>query len=342
MRKRGSVDRPPNRFEPIFVERDPDRSEAATTTRVFRDDSRSVISHNSSPDIPFDVSLNPYRGCEHGCSYCYARPSHEFLGLSAGLDFESMLFAKLEAPQLLERALRSARWTPQTLAISGVTDAYQPVENKLEITRRCLEVLAHYRNPVGIITKSSLIRRDLDLLSELGRSGAVSVTISVTTLDAELAGRLEPRAASPASRLKTIQLLAGAGIPVGVNAMPVIPGLTDHEVPAILGAAARVGASWAGYGMLRLPYGVKQIFDRWLQRHYPDRRAKVTNRIRALCGGRLNDSKFGRRRTGTGAFAAQTQQFFELARRRNQLECSAPPLDATHFKRPSSRQLSLF
>lgn len=341
-RRRGSINRPPGRFELIFLEPDAEADGPPTQTRVFRDESKTVISQNRSPDVPFDASVNPYRGCEHGCSYCYARPSHEFLGLSAGLDFESMIFAKLDAPELLERKLRSRSWTPQVLAMSGVTDAYQPVERKLEITRRCLEVLVRFRNPVAIVTKSSLVRRDADLLAELARYHAAAVTVSVTTLDADLATRLEPRAAAPASRLKTIETLARAGVPVGVNVMPVIPGMTDHEVPAILNASARAGASFAGYGIVRLPHGVKELFDQWLLRNYPERRAKVLNRIRALRGGELSDSKFGRRKTGSGEFAIQTRRIFEVALRRNRLERAGPDLDATGFVRAETPQLSLF
>lgn len=267
---------------------------------------------------------------------CYARPGHEFLGMSAGLDFETRIVVKENAPDLLRRELASPRWNPQVLAISGVTDAYQPVERRLRLTRGCLEVLAEARNPVSVITKSHLVTRDADLLSELAGHRAAAVTLSITTLDAELQRKLEPRAASPTLRLKAVEALAGAEIPVGVNVAPVIPGLTDHEIPAILEAAAAAGASSASWIMLRLPHGVKEIFLDWLDRHVPDRKRKVVNRIRELRDGALNDAEFGTRMRGQGRFAEMVADLFEVSRRRAGLQRGVAALSTAAFRRPAS------
>jgi DNA repair photolyase len=307
---------------------------APVRTRVFHDSSRSVISHNDSPDIPFDVSLNPYRGCEHGCSYCYARPTHEYLGLSAGLDFERLLFAKGDAPDLLAAALARPSWTPQHLALSGVTDPYQPIERRLRITRGCLEVLAAHRQPVGVITKNALVIRDVEPLAELAHFGAVRVTVSITTLDEDLRRRLEPRTSTAADRLGAVRTLAAAGVPVGVNVAPVIPGLNDHEVPAILAAAADHGAQGAGWTLLRLPGSVEPVFLDWLQTQAPLRAERVLARVRETRGGRLSDARFGHRMRGQGPYAAQLQRLFEVHRRRAGLERGWPPLATEHFRVP--------
>jgi DNA repair photolyase len=251
-RGRGTDRDPGNRFESIRLEPGPDWNpdeDVAPQTRIVDDDTKSVISRHKSPDLPFAISLNPYRGCEHGCSYCYARPYHEYLGLSSGLDFESLIIAKRSAPELLREELSTPTWKPQTLVMSGVTDCYQPVERRLRITRGCLEVLAELRHPVALITKNALITRDIDLLAELAQHQAVAVTISVTSLRQDLQQKLEPRASVPATRLAAIKALADAGIPVGVNVAPIIPGLTDHEMPAIVAAAVAAGAQHAGYTM---------------------------------------------------------------------------------------------
>ena len=301
MRGRGAAENPPNRFELLSVERDPasDQPEAVGLhTQFYRDNSRSIITYNDSPDIPFNASLNPYRGCEHGCAYCYARPYHEYLGLSPGLDFETKIIVKENAPELLRRELSSPHWKPQTLSLSGVTDPYQPVERTLQLTRRCLEVLAEFRNPVGIVTKNQLVTRDLDLLAELAKYRAAVVYLSITTLDAELARLIEPRTTQPAARLRAISELAHGGVLVGVLVAPVIPGLTDHELPAILKAAADAGARFAGMVPLRLPHAVKDIFTAWLERNFPDRREKVLGQIRSLRGGKLNEAAFGKRKIG--------------------------------------------
>jgi DNA repair photolyase len=272
---------------------------------------------------------------------CYARPFHEYLGFSAGLDFETRILVKEDAPELLRRELSSPRWKPKLLALSGVTDPYQPIERKLEITRRCLAVLAEFRNPVGVITKSALIARDLDHLAELARFGAVAVSVSITTLDGELARRMEPRASHPRERLRAVERLAAAGVPVSVSVAPVVPGLTDHEIPAILEAAAAAGARSASFILLRLPGAVADLFDDWLRRHFPDRREKVLNRVRALRGGELNDARFGYRMRGEGVFAEQIKALFDTARRRHGLDRRSHDLSVAHFRRPGE-QLALF
>jgi DNA repair photolyase len=267
---------------------------------------------------------------------CYARPTHEYLGFSAGLDFETRILVKERAPELLRARLSARSWRPRVVALSGVTDAYQPAERRLGITRRCLEVLAKFRNPVAVVTKSFLVTRDADLLAELASFGAASVSISITTLAPELQRRMEPRAAPPARRLAAIEVLARAGVPVGVMVAPIVPGLTDHEAPAILAAAAAAGAGFAGRVVLRLPHGVAQLFDAWLAEHYPERRARVLSRVRAIRGGRLYDSRFGVRQRGEGFFADEMDALFELARRRAGLAARGPELSTASFRRPGS------
>jgi DNA repair photolyase len=346
LRGRGSSSNPKNRFENIErVPEPPEESDPLSSpdTQFLTDSSRSIIAYNDSPDVGFDASVNPYRGCEHGCVYCYARPTHEYLGFSSGLDFETKIMVKEDAPELLRKEFASAKWKPQVLALSGVTDCYQPVEKTKQLTRRCLEVCLEFRNPVVIITKSHLVTRDIDLLSELARFDCVGVTISLTTLDHKLASLLEPRASRPARRLAAIRDLAAAGVPVGYLQAPMIPGLTDAEAPAIALAAARSGASFAGYVMLRLPFAVKSLFEQWLEQHYPDRKGKVLNRIRAIRGGRLNDPNFSSRMRGEGIFAEQMRELFELARRKAGITRRWPELSTDHFRRVAgSPQLGLF
>ncbi len=344
MKGRGAADNPPNRFERIALERDPDWTEEdpAPGTLLYKDHAREILASNDSPDIPFSWSLNPYRGCEHGCSYCYARPNHEYLGLSAGLDFETKLFVKEDAPALLRKALSAKSWEPAPVCLSGVTDAYQPVERKLELTRRCLEVFADCLNPVMIITKSRLVARDADLLGRLAKVNAASVCLSITTLDEELRRTLEPRASSPRDRLAAVRTLADAGVPVGVMAAPVIPGLTDHELPAILEAAKKAGAGFAGYIMLRLPYGVADLFSDWLERNAPGRKKKVLSQLSGERGGRLNDPRFGSRMRGQGPFAAMLKAAYSAACRKHGLKTRGPELSAESFKRPVGPQLELF
>jgi DNA repair photolyase len=342
---RGAAENPPNRFEKIILEPDTDWNpddDVLPRTQFFKDHSLSVISRNDSPDVGFSASLNPYRGCEHGCIYCYARPTHEYLGFSAGLDFESKIMVKEDAPELLRRELSSPKWSPQVIFMSGVTDCYQPVERKLKLTRRCLEVLAEFRNPVFIVTKNQLVTRDLDLLSELARHQAAGVFLSITTLDSELRKVMEPRTSPPAARLAALRELSAAGIRVGVNVAPIIPGLTDHELPAILKAAAEAGATSAGYTVVRLPYAVAPLFEKWLETHFPDRKEKVLNRLRAMRGGKLYDAQWGKRFSGEGIFAEQIAQMFEVARRKAGIRNDDTELSTAAFRRAGGTQLPLF
>jgi DNA repair photolyase len=343
-RGRGAVENLPNRFESLRLERDVDWNpdeDPGPRTQFLRDLSQSIISYNNSPDISFKAGINPYRGCEHGCSYCYARPTHEYLGFSAGLDFESKIMVKEEAPELLRRELSSKNWKPQLLAMSGVTDCYQPVERRLQLTRKCLAVLAEFRNPVCIITKNFLVTRDLDLLSQLAAHQAVMVHLSINSLDRELARRLEPRASLPSQRLAAIEALAKASVPVGVLVAPVIPALNDHEMPAVLAAAKAAGATWAGTEVLRLPLTVAPVFQLWLERNFPEKKDKVLGRIRSIRGGKLNDARFGSRMRGEGIFADQISQMFHVARRKAGLAEDAPELSTVGFRRPEGPQLGL-
>lgn len=345
IRGRGASFNPANRFEAIHPEWDPDlppEERPHPRTQFYVDATESVLVHNDSPDVVFAWGLNPYRGCEHGCAYCYARPYHEYLGWGSGLDFESRIMVKTRAPELLRAELASPRWRPQVIGLSGVTDCYQPAERQFRITRRCLEVLAECRQPVGIITKNFLVTRDLDHLTELSRYDAVSVSISLTTLDAALAARLEPRAAAPARRLQAIRLLATAGVPVNVLMAPVIPGLTEHEIPALLAAAAEAGARFAAYEILRLPHSVKDVFLAWLDAHEPGKKARVLDRLRSIRGGRLNVAEFGRRMRGEGIFAEQIRGLFAAAARRAGLNRPPGGPSAAHFRRPGGAQLELF
>jgi DNA repair photolyase len=344
-RARGAAENPPNRFERLSLERDPDWNdpdEPAPQTQFFKDHSDSIIITNDSPDVGFEASVNPYRGCEHGCIYCYARPFHEYLGFSAGLDFETKIMVKQNAPELLRRELSSPKWKPKVIALSGVTDCYQPIERKLKLTRRCLEVLAEFRNPAVIVTKNHLVTRDVDVLTELARRDAAAVFVSVTTLDAELRKVMEPRTSPPAGRLSAIETLCKAGIPTGVLVAPVIPGLTDHEMPSIINAVVKAGAKFAGYVVLRLPHAVAPLFEQWLARHFPDRKEKVLNRIRAIRGGGLNDPRFESRMTGEGIFAEQIEAMFKIACRKAGIEGTRPKLSVACFQRPAGRQLELF
>ncbi len=344
---RGATENPTGRFERIEVVYDPhddpgDEARSRVKTQYLKDTSRSLISFNDSPDVGGGASINPYRGCEHGCIYCYARPTHEYLGMSCGLDFETRILVKTDAPRLLREAFLSRSWQPQTLMLSGNTDCYQPVERKLKLTRACLEVLAEFRNPVGIITKNHLVTRDIDLLQELAAHQAVSVSISVTSLDERLTQVMEPRTARPELRLRAIRELSGAGIPVNVMMGPIIPGLTDHEIDAILQAAAEAGATGAAYNMVRLPYGVKDLFQSWLETYFPDRANRVLNRIRDVRGGRLNDARFGSRMRGEGEYARFIAQRFAMAKRRYGLDAGMGALSTAAFTATGHEQLRLF
>jgi DNA repair photolyase len=344
-RGRGTAENPPNRFERLAylpIIESADDQERTVKTQYLKDASRSLITFNDSPDVGFNASINPYRGCEHGCIYCYARPYHEYLGFSAGLDFETKILVKEDAPELLRKKLASPKWKPMVVAISGVTDAYQPIERRLGLTRRCLEVLAEFRNPVVIVTKNQLVTRDIDVLKELASFNAAAVCVSVTTLDSELARVMEPRTSAPANRLEAIRAMAEAGIPVRVLAAPIIPGLTDHEIPSIIQAGADAGARNAGYVVVRLPHGVKDLFEGWLEEHFPDRKKKVLNRIRDMRGGKLNDPNFGTRMRGEGVFAEQINSMFTLACRRSGIEFGGPELSTSAFRSAGAAQLSLF
>src|SRR5438093_5571379 len=349
IRGRGASWSPANRFERLhvdftdidFVDVDPGAGERPRRqTQYFRDGTKSIITRNTSPDVGFETSLNPYRGCEHGCIYCYARPTHEYLGFSAGLDFESKIMVKTNAPELLCAEMESPRWQPQTLVMSGITDPYQPIERKLRITRRCLEVLAKFRNPVAIITKNRLVTRDIDLLCELAKYNAVAVNLSVTSLDPKLQRVLEPRTSSPQARLDAIGQLRSAGIPTGVMVAPVIPGLTDHEIPNIVDACRKAGAQFAGYTVIRLPWAVAPLFERWLEEHFPDRKEKVLGRIRHLRGNRLNNSQWHTRMIGEGILSEQIASLFKVGCRHAGIG-ERPNLSCESFQ-TSTTQLRLF
>ncbi len=343
---RGTNFNPENRFEHIKIETDADwvedEPERKIPTEYFVDRSKTILAKNDSPDLSFTYSLNPYRGCEHGCIYCYARPTHEYFGLSAGLDFETKIMVKLDAPELLEEQLRKKSWVPQVVAFSGNTDCYQPAEKELRITRRCLEVFLKFRNPVGVITKNALILRDLDILKEMAKYNLVMATISVTTLDNHLARKMEPRTAAPAKRLETLEQLVAAGIPTNVNVAPVIPGLTDHEMPAILKAATARGVKHAAYILLRLPYSVKELFYNWLNQHYPDRAKKVLHSVQDTRAGRLNDPRFSTRFSGEGVRAEAIARMFKLCCRKYGLNQERVVLSTEHFRRVMGRQGELF
>lgn len=342
---RGSASNPANRFGRIEVEPDPDvdpEEQGRPETLFLRDTARSIITTNTSPDVGFEASINPYRGCEHGCSYCYARPFHDYLGFSSGLEFETRILVKEDAPALLRRELTAPSWQPKALALSGVTDPYQPIERRLKLTRGCLEVLAELRHPTLVVTKNHLVTRDVDLLAELARFDAVAVAISVTTLDPELARRLEPRASHPRRRLEAVEKLVAAGVPAVVLMAPIIPAITDHEIPRVLEAAAKAGASYASHVMLRLPHAVSEVFSEWLEHHFPERKEKVLGRVREMRGGQLNDARFGTRMRGEGAYAQQISQLFKLTLKRVGLaDRHWPEVSSAAFRKPGE-QLGLF
>jgi DNA repair photolyase len=350
---RGTAGRPANRFLQTRVEEDleqlpPDdefwAARRRVATEVLPDRTRTVLCENDSPDIPFRYSINPYRGCEHGCVYCYARPGHEYLGMNAGIDFETRILAKPDAPARLRDELNRPAWRGDVIAISGVTDCYQPLERRLRITRGILEVLAEARQATGIVTKNALVLRDLDLLRGMAADGLAQVNVSVTTLDDKLARTMEPRTSSPAARLRTIAELAAGGVPVRVLVAPVVPGLTDQEIPAILAAAKEAGAHGAGFQLLRLPLAVGPIFLEWLAVNFPDARPRVESRIRQTRDGQISDSRFGRRMRGQGPYAEGIARTFQVFAKKLGLDGGLPPLDTSRFRppRPSSGQMRLF
>jgi DNA repair photolyase len=347
-RGRGAQSNASGRFEPVariafddgwqsFEELPPFK------TTVTIDSTRRIITHNDSPDISFDRSINPYRGCEHGCIYCFARPTHAYLGLSPGLDFESKLFAKPQAAKLLERELAAKGYVPRTIAIGTNTDPYQPIEREHQVMRRILEVLDHYGHPVGIVTKSALVLRDLDILTHMAKRNLVKVALSVTTLDRKLARLMEPRAATPARRLDALRALVAAGVPASVMVAPVIPALNDFEIERILDAAAAVGVQEAGYVLLRLPLEVRDLFREWLMANFPDRYQHVFKLIRETRGGKDYDSSWGKRMTGGGPVAWMIGRRFELACERLGLNRTHTKLTTEHFRPPrhDAEQLQL-
>jgi DNA repair photolyase len=318
---RGALANPAGRFEKRDVEEVHDgwyeeEQPQTIATTVAPDHAKHVITKNASPDVGFDYSINPYRGCEHGCIYCYARPSHAYMGLSAGIDFETRLFYKENAGKVLEQELAKPGYVPKPIMLGANTDPYQPVERELRVTRSVLEVLARTRHPVSIISKGALVLRDLDLLTDMAKDGLVTVSISVTTLSAEIKRALEPRTASPRARLKVLRELSAAGVPCGVMVAPVIPAITDHEMESILEEAAAAGAGWAGYVLLRLPYEVKDLFRDWLAEHFPERAAHVMSLIKDMRGGRDNDPDFGSRMRGMGPMAELIRRRFDIACKR--------------------------
>ncbi|PQO25219.1 radical SAM protein [Blastopirellula marina] len=351
---RGTSDNPTNRFERLSVAQDLEHLDPADTeqfaerkvpTEYFADVTQSLITKNGSPDIPFTYSLNPYRGCAHGCSYCYARPYHEFLGFSSGLDFETKIMVKKDAPQLFRNFLRKRIWKCEVIAMSGVTDCYQPGEREFKVTRGCLEVSLDARQPLGIITKNALILRDIDLLAEMARHHLVCVNVSITSLEQKLTRLMEPRTSSPAARIEAVKELTAAGIPVNVMVAPIVPGLNDTEIPAILEAAAESGAVSAGYTLLRLPHAVKDIFVDWLKEHLPEHAQRVRSRIEACRGGELTDSRWGTRMRGEGVIAATIAKTFSLFQRRYGLEQRIVKLDTSQFRGPGQSgksQLRMF
>ncbi|WP_417727231.1 PA0069 family radical SAM protein [Roseovarius sp.] len=349
-RARGAASNAAGRFEVFSVRYEADgwgpaeEEERVLRTQVSEERPRRIISYNRSPDLPFDRSVNPYRGCEHGCIYCFARPSHAYLGLSAGLDFETRLIARSEAPARLEAELRARSYRVAPLAIGTNTDPYQPIERQFGLTRACLEVLHRFNHPVAVVTKGTLIERDMDILGDMAARGLVRVGVSVTTLDETLARRLEPRAPTPARRLAIIRRLAQAGIPVRLMVSPVIPGLTDPEIEAILRAGQEAGAGAASWIMLRLPREVAPLFQDWLAAHYPERANRVMNRLREMHGGAVYSAEWHKRMRGEGVYARMIARRFDLAARRLGLDAAQTALRCDLFEVPLARgsQMSLF
>ncbi len=351
---RGAPVNPPNRYERTRVEDDWEQLDAAddelpagaraVPTEFLPDKSQSLIVENHSPDVPFRFSMNPYRGCEHGCAYCYARPGHETLGMNAGLDFETKVLVKHDAVRLLRQELAKPSWRGDVIALSGVTDCYQPAERRFRLTRGLLEVMLEARQPVGIVTKNALVLRDLDILQPMAEQHLVHVNLSVTTLDSELARTMEPRTATPAARLRAIRDLSAAGVPARVIVAPIIPGLNDHEMPQILTAAKEAGARAAAYVLLRLPLAVAPIFTAWLAEYRPLAKERVEQLIRSTRGGELNDSQFGSRMRGKGPYADGIRRTFQMFTKKLDLDQPLPPLDSSRFRPPRSAdgQLSLF
>lgn len=351
LKSRGAGFDPKNRFEKLYVDYsdenldsfDDDEQKEKPQTVFYVDNSKTIIAHNESPDVGFDYSINPYRGCEHGCVYCYARPTHEYLGFSSGLDFETKIMVKQDAPELLAKEFSKKSWIPQPVALSGDTDCYQPVERKLLLTRKCLEVFLKFRNPVSIITKNAMILRDLDILKELASENLVRATISISSLNRELTRKMEPRTSVPSQRLHTIEELSKNGIKAGVLVAPIIPGLTDEEIPQILKRASEHGAKFAGKVMLRLPHQNEDLFIEWLSRNYPEKSSKILNRIKEIRQGKLNDPNFNSRMTGTGEIADVISNLYRASIKKYNLNKHKEKLATDKFIRKiDSLQTELF
>lgn len=341
--RHGSHINPPNRFESKYAEPDLEQLEwddeyLSRPRRIeyLDDQSKSIVTENDSPDLNFRFSVNPYRGCAHGCSYCYARPFHEYLGYNAGLDFETKIMVKRDAPKLFRDFLSRSEWQPELIAFSGITDCYQPAEREFQLTRQCLEVASEANQPVGIVTKNALVVRDLDILQSMAQRSLVNVSLSITTLDPELAREMEPRTSIPAARLRAIRELSAVGVPTKVMVSPIIAGLNDHEIPAILQAAKGAGARSASYIMLRLPLTVEPVFLEWLERTQPTRKERVISRIRQTRDGKLNSAEFGTRIRGTGEISEQIGNLFQVFARKHGLDERLPALDFTQFRPPTT------
>ncbi len=345
---RGAQLSPANRYQRMHVELELDDETSSDPhspkTEYYEDDSQSIVSKNDSPDIPFDYSLNAYRGCAHGCAYCYARPTHEYLGLSAGLDFETKIFVKPRAAELFRDFLSQSSWQAEPIMLSGVTDCYQGAERHFRLTRSCLEVAAAANQPMMITTKNALVTRDLDIIAPMAERNLISVAISITSLDQSLTKILEPRSSAPLARLRAVQELSQAGVPVIVMTAPIIPGLNDDEMPAILAAAAEHGARTAYYTMLRLPLTVRPIFLDWVERFVPNKKQRIENAIRSVRDGELNSAQFGQRMRGTGVMADQLAALFKILRKKHGLDQPSPKLDRSQFMPPANKhgQLRLF
>ena len=341
--RHGSHINPPNRFESKYAEPDMEQLEwddeyLSRPRRIeyLDDHSKSIVTENDSPDLNFRFSVNPYRGCAHGCSYCYARPFHEYLGYNAGLDFETKIMVKRDAPKLFRDFLSHSDWQPELIAFSGITDCYQPAEREFQLTRQCLKVASEANQPVGIVTKNALVVRDLDILQSMAQRSLVNVSLSITTLDPELAREMEPRTSIPAARLRAIRELSAAGVPTKVMVSPIIAGLNDHEIPSILQAAKEAGARSASYIMLRLPLTVEPVFLEWLERTQPTRKERVISRIRQTRDGKLNSAEFGTRIRGTGEISEQIGNLFQVFARKHGLDERLPALDFTQFRPPTT------
>ena len=344
---RSSGFNPPNRFDALHQEKTaddiiPDDLERKIPTEFIRDHTKTILSKNDSPDIPYTYSINPYRGCEHGCIYCYARPSHEYLGYSSGLDFETKILVKYDAAKLLEKTFLSPKWNPEPICLSGNTDCYQPAERTLKITRELLKVFLKFRNPVRIITKNFLITRDLDILKPLAELNLVQVIISITTLDNNLAHRMEPRTSIPSQRLAALSSLAKHNIPVGVLTAPIIPGLNDHELPEILRLSAEAGAKTAGYTLLRLSHALKELFKDWLEREYPDKYQKIIHSIQDVRQGKLSNAEYGTRMRGEGEMAEYIAGVFKAFSKKHGLNKDSMKYRPAPFLRDGTDQISLF